>query len=122
MSVYIVTAFSFLLAAYGIWYFVFNIYEVKYEIKFVEKCDSGERLFEVLNFPVNLMGKRVPLRKINFDFEIISGEPLVQIKKRKNKKELFFTTKEKKGTLVLKLEDKLSLFPQKIEFNLADNL
>lgn len=120
LSVYIIIVFLLCIVAYGIWYFIFNIYEVKYEIQLLETNSAGEKLFKIINKPINLLGKQVPFRKVDFDFEILFGDSLINLKTRKSKDELFFSAKGEKGNAAFKLKDIRSLFPQRLELNLSD--
>lgn len=129
MSIFIISILVFLTLVYALWYYVFNIYEVRYEINQIEKFDDdekvneivNEKLYEVKNIPINLMGKKVPLRKLDFDFEIIEGASLVEILPRENKEELFFRSFNKSGEVIFIFKNKLSLFPQIVEFELKEN-
>lgn len=129
MSIFIISILVLLTLVYALWYYVFNIYEVRYEINQIEKFDDdekvnvivNEKLYEVKNIPINLMGKKVPLRKLDFDFEIIEGASLVEIQPRENKEELFFRSLKKSGKVIFIFKNKLSLFPQIVEFELKEN-
>ena len=59
---------------------------------------------------------------LNSAFEIEEGESLIEMQGRENSKELFFTSLKKSGKVVLILKTKFSLFPQKLEFDLAGDL
>jgi flagellar basal body-associated protein FliL len=122
LIVYLISLLIIFIAAYGTWYFLFNIYEVKCKINIVKELQNGERLYEVKCLPLNLLGGKAPFRTLDLDFEIEEGESLIEIDERKSSSELFFTSSKKSGKVVLILMTKRSLFPQKLEFDLADNL
>ena len=122
LIVYLISVLIILIAAYGVWYFFFNIYEVKYKINFIKNLSGSERLYEAESIPLNLFGSKVPIRTLDFDFEIVEGKSLIEIQEREKKCELYFTSSKSSGKIVLILKTKLSLFPQKMEFDLTDNL
>lgn len=121
LSAILISLFLVLIFFYGLWYFVFNIYEVKYEINFVKNLSDDNRLFEIENIPINLLGKKTPFRKLDFDYEIIEGGNLIDIVPRNINSELFFTTLHKKGRVTFILKTNLGLFPQRVEFDLSKN-
>ena len=122
LIVYLISLLIIFIAAYGVWYFLFNIYEVKCKINFVKELQNGERLYVVECLPLNLLGGKAPFRNLDLDFEIEEGKSLIEVHERKSNSELFFTSLKKSGKIVFILTTKLSLFPQKLEFDLADNL
>lgn len=119
MIPYFATIFILSVFSYALWYFVFNIYEVKFDIKYLEKISSDRKKYEIVCSPINLLGKTVPYRRLNFDYEIEEGIGLVEIQKRENKKELFLTSLNDSGIVVLIMKTKLSLFPQILKLDLA---
>ena len=122
LIVYLISLLIIFIAAYGTWYFLLNIYEVKCKINFVKEQQNGESLYEVKCMPLNLLGGKAPFRTLDLDFQIEEGASLIEVQERKNNSELFFTSSKKRGKVVLILMTKRSLFPQKLEFDLADNL
>ena len=121
MSAILISVFLFSIISYLCWYFVFNIYEVKCKINFVKNLSDDVKLFEVENIPINLLGKKTPFRKLDFDYEIIEGGNLIDVEPRKKNSELFFTTVLKKGKVAFILKTNLGLFPQRVEFDLSKN-
>lgn len=121
LSSVLILSFLISIIFYGCWYFIFNIYEVKYEINFVKNLENNFRLYEIENIPLNLLGKKTPFRKLNFTYEILEGKNLIEVEHRRNENELFFKTSVKKGIVVFVLKTKLGLFPQKIELDLSNN-
>ena len=119
MTAYLLLIVSVIFTVYGLWYFIFNIYEVTYQVSFIKKINNNERLFEISIIPLNLIGNKVPFRKLDFDYELKQGENIIEIQKRKSNKDLFFIASKYEGKISFVLKTKLSLFSQRLDVDLA---
>jgi len=106
---------SFFLAfVFAIWYFFFNIYEVKVLAETNKTFKAGEN-YSVRIFGINSFGKKIPFGKIESSLEFLSGSNLVQKISRKNG-EIKLKLKKGSGKVKFKIKGKYFIAPAVVEF------
>ena len=103
-------------------HYIFNIYEVNYrsnpDILFADNISE----FIIEAAPINACGWKVPLRKIETDFEIIEGNDLVEvIEYNRNIGIIKLKVKNSPGIVVVRAKSKYSLLPSLIEIKIHSN-
>jgi len=103
-------------------YYVFNIYETDIETSKDNLFADSRSVVSICVYPVNALGFRVPLRKINASFEIEEGKGLVEIiKENDNEGMIVLRAKNLTGKVVVYVKTKYSLLPSMIEINIYPN-
>ncbi len=119
-AVYLSTGILFSLAiVFIIWYFLFNIYEVKViagNKGFVEPGGS----VKVKIFGINSLGKKIPTVKIKSKIEFIAGKELVK-NITENSEGFKLKLAESTGEVKLKIRGKYFLAPSVVELKVKKN-
>ncbi len=102
--------------------YIFNIYEVNYDVSTKEIFADNQSVVKINVFPVNGLGFKVPFRKSNVKFYITEGKELIDIiKLDENSGEIILKAKNQTGKVVIKFKSKYSLFPSIVEINILPN-
>lgn len=107
-----------LLIGWLLWYFYFNIYEVKFECE-PQKSNFtvGERV-RIRAFPLNGFGNLIKSREVAIEIEILNGKNAVNIEHVKgNEAMITFVTD---GKVELRCGSALSLRPTIFEFSVEE--
>ena len=97
-----------------IWFYLFNIYEVKISVIPESKILKSNDRIEIKAIPLNSFGTKAILRSITAKFEIIEGKDLVDIK-RNHEGSITVFSKGEKGNVVILVTPSVGLFPSKVK-------
>lgn len=108
--------------AFLVYNYVFNIYEVNYEVSTKEIFADNQFVVKINVFPVNGLGFKAPLRKLDVKFYITEGKELIDIVKLDEEYgQIILKAKNQTGKVVIKFKSKYSLFPSVVEINILPN-
>ena len=120
-QIYLVLILIFLIAGVLVYYFIFNIYEIIYDIS-KKKIIAGEEV-EISAIPVNSFGHKAPLRNSYASFIITGGKDLVEIvSENNNSGKLVLKSNCKTGKIIIKVNSRYSLFSSSLEIYIYANL
>ncbi|MEJ2615400.1 MAG: hypothetical protein P8Z35_10600, partial [Ignavibacteriaceae bacterium] len=99
--------------------YIFNIYEVIYNVTPESLYADSKSIVAVSCIPVNAFGWKTPFRTAPADFKIKDGKDLADIISEDNRKGiLILKAKIIPGKIILYAESKYALFPSSIEINI----
>ena len=119
VKVFLLAILILFLAAFILYYFIFNIYEIEVTVrpKIVFADPSREIQIEIK--PINALGWKVPFRTAKGKFKIVEGNNIVEIIKVKEDVGMFILrSKGIEGTVGIYIESEFSLFPSYVEIHL----
>jgi hypothetical protein len=100
----------------GIYYFLYNIYEVKVEVQPKYLYADSNSTVEIKVIPVNALGFRAIFRNTKSKFEIIEGASMIKIIYEDNESSILkIKSTGSEGKVGIKIFNSHSLFPQYIE-------
>lgn len=102
------------------WFYLFNIYEVEVSVNLKSLSIDANSRIEIEAIPLNSFGARAYLRKIEAEFEVLSGENLIRIEK-KNQSSIYVYSKEDLGNAEILITPSIGMFPSKIEIEIGKN-
>ena len=123
MEIVFIALVVVLLISVFAWQYLFNIYEVEYDISTKQLFADRTSTLVIKATPVNSLGWRAPFRDAETEFQIIEGNSLVEVLTNDFKNGLFvikagFET----GKVVIRVKSKYSLFPSTFEIEVLPNL
>jgi len=102
--------------------YLFNIYEVEYEIHPKGLYADNQSTLEIRTIPLNAFGWRTPLRSAPAEFEIREGSELVEIINLDNENGYIkIKAKERVGKVSIYVKSKFSLLPTVFDINIEPN-
>lgn len=114
-------AISVLIVSFLLWQYVFLIYEVKIELTSNRIKLSENNTVTLIAFPLNSMGKKIPLRDVEINFEIVEGEELVDpLVLNDAERKAVFTPQGKIGTVRIIVDCKYSLSSTKLILEITE--
>ena len=119
INIYIIAGILIILAFIFSFLYIFNIYEVIYNVAPKLLYADSKSVVTVSSIPVNAFGWKTPFRTAPADFKIKEGNDLVEIISEDSKKGiLILKAKNNPGKLVLYVKSRYALFPSSIEINI----
>ena len=119
INIYIIAGILIILACIFSFLYIFNIYEVIYNVAPKSLYADSKSVVTVSSIPVNAFGWKTPFRTAPADFKIKEGNDLVEIISEDSKKGiLILKAKNNPGKLVLYVKSRYALFPSSIEINI----
>ncbi len=119
IQIYIIILLLCSTVCYGIYYYVFSIYEIIYRLEPNELYSDYSSKIKLSIIPLNSIGKKVPIRYSRTKFEIKSGDELVNIITENCKKgQLIIQTKHMHGKVIVLFKSEHALFPSSVEINI----
>jgi len=105
-----------------LWQYVFNIYEVRYDIKPDAMYADNESVVEITCVPLNSFGFRVPLRSVEADYEVVEGADIVEvIENDREHGSLKLKSLNTTGVVKVRVLSNRSLLPGLIEIPILPN-
>ena len=121
-NIYLLLFLVSVIAAFFLYMYVFNIYEVEVSVNPRELFADGKSTLKIEAVPLNSFGKRAPFRNVSAEFNFTEGSDLVSV----------ITRDEKNGVIVLKakftpgkvevmVKPEKSLLPSLVEIQINPN-
>lgn len=102
--------------------YLFNIYEVDYDIHPKGLYADNQSTLEIRTIPLNAFGWKAPLRSADAEFEIREGAELIEvIKIDKENGYIKIKAKDKIGKVSIYVKSKFSLLPTVFDINIEPN-
>jgi hypothetical protein len=118
LIVFILAVIAFLFAKL----YMFNIYEVVFEVKPSKLYADNQSMLEIKTVPLNAFGWKAPFRDAYTEFEIREGDDLIYVVKMdKEKGRLVIRAKDKPGKVVIYAKSKFALLPSVFEIEIELN-
>lgn len=101
-----------------IWYFFFNIYEVKFTAIPEGKNIKSNSELKIKYNGINSFGRKLTFRKISVDYKIIEGKELIEKIDSSYRNQISFFTKSKNGIITIQFDSRYSLNPSIFTFTI----
>jgi hypothetical protein len=112
----------FVVISYLFWDYFICIYEVAYEVNPRILYADGQSIVSIKAIPINSFGKKALFRNAPCEFEITTGNELVQILHNEPAAGvLILKSKEETGFIIVRLKSKYSLLPSEIKIEIVKN-
>ena len=119
INIYIIAGILIILAFIFSFLYIFNIYEVIYNVAPEPLYADSKSIVTVSSVPINAFGWKTPFRTAPADFKIKEGNDLVEIISEDSKEGiLILKVKNKPGKIVINVKSRYALFPSSIEINI----
>lgn len=119
---FIIIVIVLLIIAIVLQQYVFNIYEVTFNLSSRVLYADGESTISIEAVPVNAFGFRAPFRHVPAVFDIAEGKDLVDVTKSDLPKGiLVLKAREKSGKVVVTARSEFQLLPAIIEIQVLAN-
>lgn len=102
-----------------LWQYVFNIYEVKYDVTTSNLYADGKSTVTITAQPINALGFEAPFRDIKATFYVEQGHSLIErLTETENVSQVKFRAKDKAGWFIIEAECDYALLPTRIEIQI----
>ena len=108
------TLFIFVSIAVFIWFYLFNIYEVKIVVSSIDLTLDENSNIEIKVIRLNSFGTKAICRKVGAEFKIVSGEEFIRIENTTINSILVYS-KGIIGKSEILVNPSIGLFPSKIK-------
>lgn len=121
-KIYLILFLIILAAALFCYNYIFNIYEVTYNLSSNSLFADNKSTVTISTIPLNAFGWKAPLRNAPTNFEIREGKYLVEIIFQNNKNGILtLKAKNKTGQIVVFVKSKYALLPSSFEIPIYPN-
>lgn len=121
-NIYLILFFVSVIAAFFLYMYVFNIYEVEVSVYPRELFADGKSTLKIEAVPLNSFGKRALFRNVSADFNFTAGKDLVSVITRDERNGVIvLRAKFTPGKVEVMVKPEKSLLPSLVEIQINPN-